>query len=164
MLVAPELIEILLHTVHAYSSSTLALCLRVYKQWRAIGEPILWRHIYLELKNFEAFISALPRAGLRRIHFKTLCFDKAPEGISKDYKIPLVKVAVHLLVPCLLNMPNLVSLWCRFAPGYDALSAAASLLSKLPASIRNLELLNCRSHSTENFKVWDAALVQLDRN
>jgi len=142
VLVAPELIEMLLHTVHAYGSSALTSCLRVCKQWRAIGEPILWRHIYLELTNFETFIAAVARADLRRIHSMTLRFDKI--GFSKGYKTLSVKVAAHLLMPRLWSMPNLVSLSCRFTAHEDTLSAAASLLSDLPATIRNLELLSCR--------------------
>ncbi|KAK5095511.1 hypothetical protein LTR70_003435 [Exophiala xenobiotica] len=142
VLVAPELIEMLLYTVHAYGSSALAACLRVCKEWRAIGEPILWRHIYLELEKFETFISAVSSAGLKRVHSMTLHFNQL--DIWKDYKIPSVKVAAHLLMPLLWNMPNLVSLSCRFTPHEDTLSAAASLLSKLPARVRNLELLSCR--------------------
>lgn len=146
VLVAPELIEILLHTVHAYSSNALASCLRVCRQWRAIGEPILWKHVYLELKDIEAFIAAVPRAGLRRIQSMTLDFHKSI--VAEDYETSLMTVAPNLLSLYLLVMPNLVSLSCRFAPdapGKDNFRAAASLLRKLPPTVRNLELLNCQS-------------------
>ncbi|KAE9975771.1 hypothetical protein BLS_002405 [Venturia inaequalis] len=84
-----ELLTAIFHRVHASSHSCLISCIGCCQLWKALAEPILWRHIFLKFENakrFSAHVVALSKSKEGRRKLETVrCLRIAIPGNGRDY-------------------------------------------------------------------------------
>lgn len=163
-----EVIVLVLENLYESSGSkTFAKQLETCKQWYELGTHILWRDIYLELRQLESFLTAMPPARCNLVHSMTVNLngwhdpdlDDSTTSDDEDRhtveSVDTISVshALDLVSSSMGNMPNLTALSCSFQSygmSDENLASMSQLLRKLPASIRDLELVNCLVDRPEN--------------